>query len=157
MRHRLTSQANLSATLETPVSDELYSITEVARAFGVRVSALRYYEERGLLRPTCRRARVRYYDRAALRSLALLQLWHVDGMMSLDDTTTLMTAPDPARWRDTLATRADDLEQQIKHLRAAKDALDHFLSCTSEDPATCPVVEEILSHRIDRALNGLPD
>jgi DNA-binding transcriptional MerR regulator len=134
------------------VDDELYSITEVARAFGLRVSALRFYEERGLLRPACRRARVRYYDRAALRSLALLQLWHNDAMMTLDDTAVLMSAPHPSRWRDTLGTRVDDLDRQIKRLSTAKDALDHFLSCTSEDPAACPILDKILSHRIERAL-----
>ncbi|TDD62465.1 MerR family transcriptional regulator [Actinomadura rubrisoli] len=134
------------------MDDRLYSITEVAQAFGVRVSALRYYEERGLLTPTRRRARVRYYDRAALRSLALLRLWHHDGAMSLDDTATLMAGPDPADWRDTLLRRTDDLDQQITRLQKAKDALDHFLDCTSDNPAECPVIDDILNRRIDQAL-----
>ncbi|MFI0424497.1 MerR family transcriptional regulator [Spongiactinospora sp. 9N601] len=135
--------------------DELYSITDVAAAFGLRVSALRYYEERGLIRPACRLARVRHYDRAALRSLALVRLWHHDGMMNLDDTAVLMGEPEPASWRNTLLRRADDLARQITHLQNAKEALDHFLECTSPNPAACPAMEEILDHRIEQALSRL--
>jgi DNA-binding transcriptional MerR regulator len=145
----LVAQVDLSARMHV---HDLYSITEAAAAFGLRVSTLRYYEERGLLRPACRRARVRYYDRAALRSLALLLLWHRDGLMSLDDTATLMAGPNRDVWRTTLARRADDLDRQIKRLQEAKAALDHFLDCTSADPATCPVVDDMLSIRVDRAL-----
>lgn len=116
--------------------------------------ALRYYEERGLLQPTRRQAGVRHYDRTALRSLALLQLWHRDGMMTLDDTAALMAGPEPSRWRDLLATRADGLNQQIEQLSTAKAALDHFLDCTNENPAACPVIDTMLDERIDQALGA---
>jgi DNA-binding transcriptional MerR regulator len=151
--HMLVAQVNLSAsTSETTVENEMYSITQVAASFDLSVAALRYYEERGLLRPACRRARVRYYDRAALRSLALLLLWHRDGMMSLDDTATLMSLPDRAQWRSTVAHRANALGRHIKRLQEAKAALDHFLDCTSDHPATCPVLEEMLNLRVKQAM-----
>ncbi len=59
--------------------DDLFSITDVAHAFGLSVPALRYYEERGLIEASERRGRVRYYSRDDLGRLAYIQLWHEDG------------------------------------------------------------------------------
>ncbi|MFH9754892.1 MerR family transcriptional regulator [Streptomyces griseus] len=53
---------------------DLYSISEVAEAFGLTVATLRFYEERGLVRHSERRGRVRYYRRADLAQLAYAQL-----------------------------------------------------------------------------------
>ncbi|MFB8277610.1 MerR family transcriptional regulator [Nocardia colli] len=134
-----------------------HSITAVARAFGLRMSALRYYEHRGLVQPAVRRARVRYYDHSGLRRLALLLLWHRDGMFTLDDTAALMETPDRSRWTETLHARIEDLAQQIDRLSTAKRMLEHFADCTHPDPASCPVLADLLEQRIDQAFNGFPD
>ena len=48
------------------------SISQVARQFGLRASALRYYEQIGLLRPIPRVAGERRYDQAAIERLAVI-------------------------------------------------------------------------------------
>ncbi|MER6008568.1 MerR family transcriptional regulator [Nonomuraea angiospora] len=50
---------------------ELISIGEAARRLRLNTSALRYYEERGLVRPAARHAGRRMYGRTELRRLAL--------------------------------------------------------------------------------------
>ncbi len=49
------------------------TIGEVAERAGLRTSALRYYEEAGLLEPTTRVSGQRRYDESALERLTVIQ------------------------------------------------------------------------------------
>ena len=53
---------------------ELVPIGEAARMLKVNASALRYYEERGLVKPACRVNGRRMYGRAELRRLAFVHM-----------------------------------------------------------------------------------
>jgi len=53
---------------------ELVTIGEAAQILGLKTSALRYYEERGLVTPEARRSGRRMYGREQLRRLAFIQL-----------------------------------------------------------------------------------
>ncbi|MFD2348767.1 MerR family transcriptional regulator [Nonomuraea ferruginea] len=53
--------------------DEFIPIGEAARMLGMNASALRYYEERGLVPPAGRRQGRRVYGRDELRRLVFLQ------------------------------------------------------------------------------------
>ena len=64
---------------------ELVPINEVARRLGLRASAIRYYEDRGLLRPSARRAGRRWYSPTDIRRLAIIGHWQRVGRMSLDE------------------------------------------------------------------------
>ncbi|MEU8669004.1 MerR family transcriptional regulator [Streptomyces anulatus] len=54
------------------------------------VATLRFYEERGLVQHSERRARVRHYRRADLARLAYAQLWHEDGLLTLAETSAIV-------------------------------------------------------------------
>ena len=58
------------------------AIGEAAARLGLRTSALRYYEERGLLRPATRRKGKRFYGQNELRRLAFIQLLSRVGVAS---------------------------------------------------------------------------
>ena len=113
----------------------MYSISEVARSFGVAVSTLRYYDELGLLPPAGRRGNVRYYGRTELRRLALVQRLHNQGMVSLADTAALLTDTPERAGRDVLASTIDTIRQRVDDLTAARRLLEHLLSCPHPDPA----------------------
>ena len=49
------------------------AISEVARVFGLRTSAIRYYEQIGILPPPIRKNGQRRYDNSALFRLAVVQ------------------------------------------------------------------------------------
>jgi DNA-binding transcriptional MerR regulator len=137
-------------------NERLYSISEVAAAFDITVSALRYYEQVGLVPATERRARVRYYDRGAVHRLAFVQLWHDDAMMSLDDTAEIMAGPGHTEhWRDLVTRRVADLSGTIERLTAAAEALEHLLRCPRDNPLECPITGEQLDARIVAALAHL--
>ncbi|MEV0221683.1 MerR family transcriptional regulator [Streptomyces sp. NPDC050704] len=145
--------------------NERYSISFVARHFGMRVSALRYYDRLGLLTPVERKGNVRYYGRGELRRLALIQRLHRQGLVNLADTATLL-ADAPARgrekeqereqpgWHDVLSTSADALQERIRHLQDAHRTLEHLLACPDPDPVReCPYLREQLDDAVDTALD----
>ncbi|MEU6478197.1 MerR family transcriptional regulator [Streptomyces sp. NPDC047017] len=134
--------------------EQLYSISEVARAFGVSVPTLRYYEECGLVRPTARRGRVRQYDRAALERLAYAQLWHDDGMMTVAATAAVLTTAHARERHALIAAQHAVMRERIERLTGAAALLRHLLDCPAHDPMTCPVTGAHLRARVDAALSG---
>lgn len=134
--------------------ERLYSISEVAEAFGVSVPTLRFYEERGLIRPTTRRGRVRQYDRAALEQFAYAQLWHHDGMMTVADTAAVMHSEN-VRDRHALVTAQHTaMLARIRELTRAAAVLRHMLRCPANHPVNCPVTGAYIRARVDAALAG---
>ncbi|MEV7551554.1 MerR family transcriptional regulator [Amycolatopsis sp. NPDC089917] len=139
-----------------------YSISEVARCFGIAVSALRYYDQVGLLHPTGRRGAVRVYGRDELRRLALVQLLHHDGMMSLADTSAALADNPPSTDnspssgpRHVVAESIRVMNHQIERLRAAQHVLEHLLTCPRDNPIRdCPIVRAQLEDTVDAALGA---
>ncbi|WP_320775469.1 MerR family transcriptional regulator [Streptomyces sp. CRN 30] len=134
--------------------ERLYSISEVARAFGVSVPTLRYYEECGLIRATARRGRVRHYDRAALERLAYAQLWHGDGMMPLAETAAIMTSERAPERHALITAQHDAVRERIARLTRAAATLRHMLDCPADHPLDCPVTGAYIRARVDAALGG---
>ncbi|HST62657.1 MAG TPA: MerR family transcriptional regulator, partial [Longimicrobium sp.] len=67
-------------------------IAEVSRRSGLPASALRFYEEKGLIASTGRRGMRRLFDPGVLDRLALVALWRAAGF-KLDEIAE-MFAPD---------------------------------------------------------------
>jgi MerR family transcriptional regulator, copper efflux regulator len=126
--------------------DELVPIDEVARRFGVQASALRYYERRGLLQPASRRAGRRWYGRAELRRLAIIGFWQQSGLMSLEDISAILAGPERSRsWKQIVRGRRKALDAQIEQMTAARDYLEHLLTCPREHSLDgCPYFEEAI-------------
>ncbi|MFJ9692144.1 MerR family transcriptional regulator [Kitasatospora sp. NPDC101183] len=136
------------------MDERLYSISEVAGAFGLSVPALRYYEECGLLAATARRGRVRQYDRAALERLALVQLWHVDGMIPIAGTAAVVASEAAGERKALLAVQRDEMLARARRLERAAAVLTHMLGCHRDLPLTCPTTREHIGARVDAALAG---
>jgi MerR family transcriptional regulator, redox-sensitive transcriptional activator SoxR len=78
---------------------DLLTIGELARRTGRRASAIRYYEEIGLLSEPIRVSGQRRYDQSAVRNLAVIDTCQRAGL-SLDDIRLLI---DAAPGQDTAA------------------------------------------------------
>ncbi|WP_433180799.1 MerR family transcriptional regulator [Actinoallomurus sp. CA-150999] len=139
------------------MGDERYSISQVARCFGMPVSTLRYYDDLGLLPAAERRGNVRHYGQAELRRLALIRRLHQHGLVSLADTATLIgDDPDRPSGRDVLTGSITAIEQQIDHLRSAQKLLEHLLTCPKADPVReCSQLRAELGQAVDEALASL--
>jgi DNA-binding transcriptional MerR regulator len=130
---------------------ERIPIGEAARRLGMRTSTLRYYEERGLVRPAARIGGKRYYGPAELRRLTFIQIAQRLGIR-LDTARAVLDDPDE-RWRATVSERIAELDALINRALQAKGFLSHALTCPAEHPVReCPYLIEML----DRLLDGVP-
>jgi DNA-binding transcriptional MerR regulator len=136
--------------------DQLYSITSAAASFGVPVSTLRYYDDIGLVPATGRRSGVRHYDRAALMQLAYVQLWRLDGLLGIEDTSAILHVRGREKRNELLERCRTELSDRITRLQEAHDLLTHAMKCHSEDQSTCPIIRAYLDERVDTAL-GVSD
>jgi DNA-binding transcriptional MerR regulator len=119
-------------------------IAEVARASGMAASALRFYEERGLIAPIGRHGLRRLFDPGVLERLKLIALGRAAGF-SLQEIAA-MFAPDgrPRIDRRKLAIRADELDRTIRELGALRDGLRHAAACPARDHLECPSFRRLL-------------
>jgi DNA-binding transcriptional MerR regulator len=120
----------------------LVPIDEVARRLGVRASAIRYYEERGLITPASRHSGRRWYGLAEIRRLAIIRYWQQSGLMSLQQIGDILAGPEHSQqWNQVLADRIDALQAQIDRMAAAREFLEHILLHHHAAPDGCPHYE----------------
>jgi DNA-binding transcriptional MerR regulator len=119
-------------------------INEVARRSGVPPSALRYYEEKGLIESVGRRGLRRTFDPNVLQRLALIAMGRAAGF-SLAEIARLF-GPDgkPRIDRAMLAAKAQELDATIRELAAMRDGLRHAVACRAPSHMECPTFRRIL-------------
>lgn len=124
-------------------------ISEVARRSGVRASALRHYEEKGLIASIGRRGLRRLYDAEVLERLALIALGRTAGF-SLDEIAGMFGPGGPQIDRQILAAKADELDATIRKLGAIRDGLRHAAACPAPSHMECPTFRRILRGAVSR-------
>lgn len=119
-------------------------ISIVAKRSGLPASALRYYEEKGLITSIGRHGLRRLYDPNVLEKLALVSMGRAAGF-SLDEIAKMFT-PDgrPRIDRRMLSTKADQLDATIKQLRAMRDGLRHAAECKAPSHMECPTFRRLI-------------
>jgi MerR family transcriptional regulator, redox-sensitive transcriptional activator SoxR len=109
------------------------TISKAARQFGLRASALRYYEQIGVLPPPDRRGGQRRYDESAMRRLAIVQRARQLGF-SLKEMQILFFdfssgPPISKRWRSLSKAKLDELEVRIEQIREMQRMLRKMMQC----------------------------
>lgn len=119
-------------------------INQVANRTGVPASALRYYEEKGLIRSVGRRGLRRLFDPSVLDTLALISLGSAAGF-SLQEIAA-MFAPDgrPRIDRARLAERAEQIDANIAKLESLRDGLRHASVCPARSHLECPKFRKLM-------------
>jgi DNA-binding transcriptional MerR regulator len=129
---------------------DLISISEAATRLGLSSSALRYYDDRGLVHPTARRGGRRMYGPQELRRLAFIKIAHRLGL-PLETASAVLDAPGP-RWRQTVRRQIAELDQVIAQAQGAQLFLTHALNCPTEHPAReCPTMIAALDSLLEGA------
>jgi DNA-binding transcriptional MerR regulator len=127
---------------------ELISIGEAAARLRMSPSALRYYDERGLVRPRSRQAGRRMYGSEELRRLAFIKIIHRLGL-PLDTAAAVLDAPSP-QWRQIVRQQIAQLDQVIAQAQGAQLFLTHALHCPTDHPAReCATMIGALDRLID--------
>jgi DNA-binding transcriptional MerR regulator len=142
-------QSTSSSTLEVKMSDQLLTIGELARRTRLAPSALRYYEELGLLPPARRVSGRRRYPPSTVEMVGVILLLRDVGF-TLAETKTLMAsrAESPAAWRELVRRKVAELDEQIAKAGVARVALDHALRCRQQDLLECPNFWDVVGARL---------
>ena len=126
-------------------------ISEVARRSGMPASALRHYEEKGLIRSIGRRGLRRLFDANVLDQLALIAVGRAAGF-SLDEMRRMFTPKgEPNIDRGMLVAKADALDLTIRRLSAMRDGLRHAAACPAPTHMECPTFRMIMKGAIGRS------
>jgi MerR family redox-sensitive transcriptional activator SoxR len=124
------------------LSKDLLPIGEVAHRAGMAPSALRYYEQVGLLEAARSAGGQRRYPRSVLRRLAFVRAAQNVGL-SLDEIkAALATLPEArtptvADWTRLSRTWRSRLDEQIDGLVALRDGLTRCIGCGCLSLRTC--------------------
>lgn len=114
--------------------DDQLAIGVVAARAGVSVSALRFYEERGLISSSRSSGHQRRYHRNVLRRVAFIQAAQRVGL-SLDDighaldTLPADHGPSAHDWMRLSAQWRPMLDERIRLLENLRDQLDSCIGC----------------------------
>ena len=137
-----------SFLLDFGVAENL-AISDVARVFGLRTSAIRYYEQIGILPPANRKNGQRRYDNSVLFRLAVVQRARETGF-TLEEIRELFfgfppgTRP-PKRWQQLSQRKIAELRNRMKRLKLMETLLMRVESCRCDALDECG--EKILRHR----------
>lgn len=120
------------------------TIARLARAGGVGVETIRYYQRRGLLAEPPKAGAVRRYGPEDLRRLLFVRRAQSAGF-TLDEIGELLdldSSQDRVRVRALAAERLAVLDSRIAELEAAKAALTRLATaCAAGDRGPCPILE----------------
>ncbi|WP_030675678.1 redox-sensitive transcriptional activator SoxR [Streptomyces rimosus] len=109
-------------------------IGELAGRSGLAASALRYYEELGLIHSERTSGGQRRFTRATLRRVAFIRAAQVVGL-SLEETSAALAklpqdrAPNAAQWNSVARTWTRRIDQQIAELEELRRKLTGCIGC----------------------------
>jgi MerR family redox-sensitive transcriptional activator SoxR len=118
------------------------TISQVAKQVGLRTSAIRYYEQIGLLDATERVGGQRRYDKTVFYRLSIVQRAQQAGF-TLGEVHELLTAfvpgtPAQERWRQLSARKLEELSAKMSEIQFMQSLLKDMMSnCHCDTLETC--------------------
>lgn len=112
---------------------EHLTIGDVARRTGLRPSAIRYYESRGLIPAPRRVSGQRRYGPEVLTHLAIVRMAQEAGFTIAEVRTLVSGFPARTaasdRWRELAHRKLPEVDALIERLRAIRQVLEESLRC----------------------------
>ena len=126
--------------LDFGVAEDL-AISDVAGVFGLRTSAIRYYEQIGILPQPMRKNGQRRYDNSALFRLAVVQRAREMGF-TLEEIRELFFGfppgtPPPKRWHQLSQRKIAELQERMKRLKLMETLLKRVETCRCDALDEC--------------------
>ncbi|CAN1602874.1 redox-sensitive transcriptional activator SoxR [Pseudomonas mediterranea] len=120
------------------------TVGQVAARSGVAVTALHFYETKGLIKSTRNQGNQRRYPRGVLRRVALIKVAQRLGIPLAEIGEALKTLPDDraptaADWQVLSAQWSQDLDRRINQLMALRDRLNGCIGCGCLSMEDCPL------------------
>jgi len=119
-------------------------IGEVAERSGNKPSALRYYEQAGLISSTSRRGLRRQFSPEVLLQLKLIGMGKAAGFSLNEIGSIFGRNGTPNISRDVLHAKADEIDRQVRELTALRDTLRHIAACPAPSHMECPTFQRLV-------------
>jgi DNA-binding transcriptional MerR regulator len=131
------------------MSDEQLTIGALARTTGVAPSALRYWEELGLLPTPARVSGQRRYPASEVGLVGLILLLRDVGFTLRELKALIATRSDGLdAWRELAQRKLTELDERIAQAQAARTAIAHTLACQHQDLLSCPNFASVIAARL---------
>lgn len=137
------------------------SIGKLAKAAGVGVETVRFYERKGLLDAPARKdSGYRQYDDEAVERLRFIRRAQQVGftLKEIHDLLNLRDSPDARRAdvRDRATGKVADIDTKVRDLLAIRESLVNLLaSCEGDGPASgCPIIAALADRNGPKELGG---
>jgi DNA-binding transcriptional MerR regulator len=129
--------------------EEQLTIGELAHRTGVATSALRYWEQLGLLPAPARVSGQRRYPPSAVGLVGVILLLRDIGF-TLRDLKALIASRSSAGdgWREPHKRKLAELDERIAQAHAARTALAHALACPHENIFECDTFASVVAARL---------
>ena len=132
-----------------------FTISEVANQIGLRPSAIRYYEQIGILPPTQRVSGQRRYDVTALHRLVVIQRARQTGF-TLTEIKQLFFGfragtPPSVRWQRLKGRKIVELDRMLLRIQTMRDLLEQQGKCG------CTALEECGKKIFERKCANRPE
>lgn len=119
-------------------------ISELAKRSGLNASALRYYEEKGLITSIGRIGLKRTFAPGVLDQVSLIALGQAAGF-SLEEIRSMFAGGKGAAInREALEAKACEIDATIKRLQALSKGLHHAAVCPAPNHFECPTFKRLL-------------
>ena len=120
------------------------TVGQVAARSGVAVTALHFYESKGLIKSNRNQGNQRRYPREVLRRVALIKVAQRLGIPLAEIGEALKSLPDnraptAADWKVLSAQWSRDLDERINQLTLLRDKLNGCIGCGCLSMEACPL------------------
>lgn len=133
-------------TLGPQPTDALLQIGEVVRRTGKAASAIRYYEEIGVVAPAARISGRRRYPPEVVRQLAVIETAKRAGLSLEEIRLLLQASPDDRRSTDRLREVAErklpELNEAIVRAQVVRGWLEDAARCECPTLDDCPLFDD---------------
>lgn len=132
------------AKLTAEQAERELTVGEVAKRSGVAVSAVHFYETRGLIQSWRNAGNQRRYHRDVLRRIAIIKVAQRTGVPLAEIQTALQTlpankAPTASDWKKLSAKWRTDLDERIARLIRLRDQMSSCIGCGCLSLKDCPL------------------
>lgn len=123
---------------------KVLSVGELAKRSGVAVSAVHFYERKGLIAGWRSGGNQRRYERSALRRIAIVKVAQQLGISLAEIGRRLSALPEDrtpgqADWAQMAADWRKDLDRRIDQMTLLRDRLDGCIGCGCLSVDNCPL------------------
>ncbi|CCQ10068.1 Redox-sensitive transcriptional activator SoxR [Pseudoalteromonas luteoviolacea B = ATCC 29581] len=129
---------------ENRLLEATFSVGQIAKRAGVNVSALHFYEQKGLLKSWRNAGNQRRYKPDVLRRIAVIKAAQRMGITLEQIKVTLSTLPDnrtPNKedWATMSRAWQAQLDEQIMYMKRVRDLVDGCIGCGCLSMKSCPI------------------